>query len=106
MDTNAYIKYFRQVADKTSRQKDILDTWSEMNRNPFDRRTAINQAKKNNMRYPQLVAEIMAAAVVGMRPWEELSDDDICYNLQLQLDVLIGEEIKENLDANVNAAYF
>ena len=106
MDTNTYIKYFRQVLDKTSRQKDILDTWDEMNRNPFDRRTAINQAKKNKMRYSQLVAEITTASIVGTRPWEELSDYDIYCNLQWQLDVLIGEEVKEILDSNVNAAYF
>lgn len=106
MDTNAYIKYFQQAQEKTSRQKDILDTWDEMNKNPFDRRTAINQAKKNKMSYSQLVAEIVAASVVGTRPWEELSDYDIYYNLQWQLEALIEEEIRENPDLNANAVRF
>ena len=103
MDTNAYIKYFQQVQEKTSRQKDILDTWDEMNKNPFDRMKAINQAKKNKASYSQLVVEITAASVVGTRPWEELSDYDIYCNLQWQLEVLIGEEIRENPDLNANA---
>ena len=106
MNTTAYIKYFRQVQEKTSRQKDILDTWDEMNKNPFDRRTAINQAKKNKMNHSELVVEITVASVVVTRPWEELSDYDIYCNLQWQLEVLIGEEIREKPELNANVMNF
>ena len=106
MDTNARIKYFQQLQEKTSRQKDILDTWDEMNKNPFDRETAIMQAKKNQMNYSQFVVGITVASVVGTRPWEELSNYDIYCNLQWQLNVLIAEEIKENPDLDANAVKF
>ena len=46
MDINLYIEGLRQSQEKTSRQKDILDTWEEIQKVPFDRQTAIKQAKK------------------------------------------------------------
>ena len=51
MDINLYIEGLRQSQEKTSRQKDILDTWEEIQKVPFDRQTAIKQAKKNKLNY-------------------------------------------------------
>lgn len=54
MDINLYIEGLRQSQEKTSRQKDILDTWEEIQKVPFDRQTAIKQAKKNKLNYSNL----------------------------------------------------
>ena len=51
MDINLYIEGLRQSQEKTSHQKDILDTWEEIQKVPFDRQTAIKQAKKNKLNY-------------------------------------------------------
>lgn len=55
MDINLYIEGLRQSQEKTSRQKDILDTWEEIQKVPFDRQTAIKQAKKNKLNYSNLI---------------------------------------------------
>ena len=55
MDINLYIEGLRQSQEKTSHQKDILDTWEEIQKVPFDRQTAIKQAKKNKLNYSNLL---------------------------------------------------
>ena len=54
MDINLYIEGLRQSQEKTSHQKDILDTWDDILKVPFDRQTAINEAKKNKLYYSNL----------------------------------------------------
>lgn len=72
MDINLYIEGLRQSQEKTSRQKDILDTWEEIQKVPFDRQTAIKQAKKNKLNYSNLREKTSPMFVIGTRPWEEL----------------------------------
>ena len=93
MDINLYIEGLRQSQEKTSRRKDILDTWEEIQKVPFDRQTAIKQAKKNKLNYLNLREKTSPMFVIGTRPWEELYDKDICLNLQWQLGVLVEEEM-------------
>lgn len=59
MDINLYIEGLRQSQEKTSRQKDILDTWEEIQKVPFDRQTAIKQAKKNKLNYSNLYINLL-----------------------------------------------
>ena len=82
MDINLYIEGLRQSQEKTSRQKDILDTWEEIQKVPFDRQTAIKQAKKNKLNYSNLREKTSPMFVIGTRPWEELYDKDICHNVE------------------------
>ena len=77
MDINLYIEGLRQSQEKTSHQKDILDTWEEIQKVPFDRQTAIKQAKKNKLNYSNLREKTSPLLVIGTRPWEELYDKDI-----------------------------
>lgn len=93
MDITLYIEGLRQSQEKTSRQKDILDTWEEIQKVPFDRQTAIKQAKKNKLNYSNLREKTSPMFVIGTRLWEELYDKDICLNLQWQLGVLVEEEM-------------
>ena len=93
MDINLYIEGLRQSQEKTSHQKDILDTWEEIQKVPFDRQTAIKQAKKNKFNYSNLREKTSPMLVIGTRPWEEFYDKDICLNLQWQLGVLVEEEM-------------
>jgi hypothetical protein len=70
MDINLYIEGLRQSQEKTSRQKDILDTWEEIQKVPFDRQTAIKQAKKNKLNYSNLREKTSPMFVIGTRLWE------------------------------------
>ena len=43
MDYNFLIEYLRQKQYLTDLEKDILDTWNELQKNPFDRSAAQKQ---------------------------------------------------------------
>ena len=48
MDYNFLIEYLRQKQYLTDLEKDILDTWNELQKNPFDRSAAQKQVIQNN----------------------------------------------------------
>ena len=52
---NLYIEGHQQSQEKTSRQKDILDTWEEIQKVPFDRQKAIKQDKKNKIEFARFL---------------------------------------------------
>ena len=48
MDYSLLIAYLRQKQYITDLEKDILDTWNELQKNPFDRSAAQKQVIQNN----------------------------------------------------------
>lgn len=44
----------------TDLEKDILDTWNEIQKNPFDRVSAQWQVIQNDLKHPELLAVIIA----------------------------------------------
>ena len=44
----------------TDLEKDILDTWNEIQKVPFDRASAQGQVIQNALKYPELLAVIIA----------------------------------------------
>lgn len=44
----------------TNLEKDILDTWNEIQKVPFDRASAQGQVIQNALKYPELLAVIIA----------------------------------------------
>lgn len=47
MDYSLLIEALRQKQYLTDLEKDILDTWNELQKNPFDRTAAETQVKKD-----------------------------------------------------------
>lgn len=45
---------------RTDLEKDILDTWNELQKKPFDRSSAQRQVIQNALKYPELLAVIIA----------------------------------------------
>ena len=72
MDYSLLIAYLRQKQYITDLEKDILDTWNELQKNPF--------------------VAIAALPATETRPFEQATDSDIRYNLEKQLAALAAKE--------------
>ena len=76
----------------TDLEKDILDTWNEIQKVPFDRVSAQRQVIQNNVKYPDIFAAISARPTVNIRPFTQVTQSDIQYNLKEQLTALALKE--------------
>ncbi len=76
----------------TPLEQDILDTYHEVSKNPFDRDSAIRQAQKNNLNHPDFFAAISMSPTTVFKPWAVASDEDVCSNLTSQLGALAEKE--------------
>ena len=92
MDYNFLIEYLRQKQYLTDLEKDILDTWNELQKNPFDRSAAQKQVIQNNAKHPEIFVAIAALPATETRPFEQATDSDISYNLEKQLAALAAKE--------------
>ena len=70
----------------TDLEKDILDTWNEIQKVPFDRASAQGQVIQNALKYPELLAVIIAVYSSTQ------GTVDIRDNLEKQLMVLLVKE--------------
>ena len=76
----------------TPLEQDILDTYHEVSKKPFDRDSAIRQAQKNNLNHPDIFAAISMGPTTVFKPWAVALDEDVCSNLTSQLEALAGKE--------------
>lgn len=76
----------------TDLEKDILDTWNEIQKVPFDRVSAQRQVIQNNVKYPDIFAAISARPTVNIRPFTQVTESNIQYNLKEQLTALALKE--------------
>ena len=72
----------------TPLEQDILDTYNELSKKPFDRNSAIRQSQKNNVNHPDIFVEISAKPATVLKPWAAASDEDVYSNLSSQLEAL------------------
>ena len=92
MDYSFLIEYLKQKQYLTDLEKDILDTWNELQKNPFDRSAAQKQVVQNNAKHPESFLAIAALPATETRPFEQATDSDIRYNLEKQLAALAAKE--------------
>ena len=92
MDYNFLIEYLRQKQCITPLEKDILDTWNELQKSPFDRSSAQLQIMQNNAKHPEILAAIKALPTTVVRPFDQVTESDIRYNLEKQLAALAAKE--------------
>ena len=92
MDYNFLIEYLRQKQYLTDLEKDILDTWNELQKNPFDRSAAQRQVLQNDAKYPEIFLAIAALPTTVSRPIERMTEFDLRYNLENQLAALAAKE--------------
>ncbi len=92
MDYSFLIEYLKQKQYLTDLEKDILDTWNELQKNSFDRSAAQKQVIQNNAKHPEIFVAIAALPATETRPFEQATDSDIRYNLENQLAALAAKE--------------
>ena len=92
MDYSFLIEYLKQKQYLTDLEKDILDTWNELQKNPFDRSAAQKQVVQNNAKHPEIFVAIAALPATETRPFEQATDSDIRYHLEKQLAALAAKE--------------
>ena len=92
MDYSFFIEYLKQKQYLTDLEKDILDTWNELQKNPFDRSAAQRQVLQNDAKYPEIFLAIAALPTTVSRPIEQMTEPDIRYNLENQLAALATKE--------------
>lgn len=85
MDYSLLIAYLRQKQYITDLEKDILDTWNELQKSPFDRSSAQLQIMQNNAKHPEIFLAIQSLPTTETRPFEQATDSDIRYNLEKQV---------------------
>ena len=78
----------------TPLEQDILDTYNELSKKPFDRNSAIQQSQKNNVNHPDIFVEISAKPTTVLKPWAAASDEDVFSNLMSQLEALGKRELE------------
>lgn len=92
MDYNILITFLQEKQYLTDLEKDTLDTWNELQKNPFDRSAAQKQVIQNNAKHPEIFVAIAALPATETRPFEQATDSDIRYNLEKQLAALAAKE--------------
>ncbi len=84
----------------TPLQKDILDTWHELQKNPFDEGSAYKQIANNNFSHPDVFMAINAMPGVVYKPAETLTRNDIVFTLHHQLQGLVAKEMEARANGN------
>ena len=96
MNYSMLIEYLKQKQYLTDLEKDILDTWNELQKDPLDRKSAQAQIIKNNTKHPDVFTAVSALPTTVIRPFDQVMESDIQYNLEKQLEVLAVKEGRQN----------
>lgn len=86
------IKMLKERNVITPLEQDILNTYHELTKNPFERNSAIRQVQKNNVNHPEIFIAISTSPATVLKPWDVVSDEEICSNLTSQLEALVEKE--------------
>ena len=103
MDNNiidAVIKYLETKSNSNELEKDILNTYRELTKQPFDRNGLIkkikeNKAKQGFVMQEKILANIQTNYTSKLIPLEDLTDDELSSNLVNQLLLLCSKYLKE-----------
>ena len=88
------IEMLKQKQFITPLEQDILDTYDELNKKPFDREAVIQQCRKNNINHPDIFIAISTSPTTVLKPWAGASDEDVYSNLTSQLGALVKKELE------------
>ena len=92
MDYSVLIEYLKQKQYITDLEKDILDIWNELQKDPLDRKSAQMQIIHNNAVHPEIFVAITALPTTVVRPFSQVAEADMRFNLENQLAALAVKE--------------
>ena len=75
----------------SSLEKDILDTYKELHKQPFDISSALKQIQTNEFTHPDIRLTVAALPNTVQKQTFELTEADLRYNLSCQLSLLVGK---------------
>ena len=70
-------------------ERDIVDTWKELQIDPFNAQSAIQQILNNNLNHPEVFAAVIAKPTTVQKRPEDIDENDLKYNLWSQLELLV-----------------
>lgn len=76
----------------TPLEKDILDTWNEIQKYPFDMNSAQRQVVSNDINHPEITAAVTAMPTTVQKHRDQITETDVRYLLTMQLSGLIEKE--------------
>ncbi len=79
----------------TPLEKDILNTYDELQKMPFDMNSAERQVVSNDIKHPKIAAAVTAMPTTVPKPREQITETDVRYLLSMQLSGLIEKEREE-----------
>lgn len=89
------VNVLRAAQKITPLEKDILDTWDELHKAPFDANSAYRQIVSNNCSHLDVFTAINSVPnVVPIKP-EALTQNDMTFTLRCQLEGLIAKRLAE-----------
>ena len=91
MDYSILIALLRAKQYLTDLEKDILDTWDEWKKEPFDYNSAQRQVMQNNAKYPEIFIAIKALPITVTRPLTQMTEANVRYNLENQFIALAAK---------------
>lgn len=86
------IEMLKQKQFITPLEQDILDTWDELQKCPFDMDSANRQIVSNDINHPQIAVAITALPTTVKKNPNQITKGDLQYVLSMQLDGLVAKE--------------
>lgn len=79
----------------TELEKDILDSWHGLQKEPFNRQELEKKIMENNAKYPEIFVKISTTPGIITKPFKQVTDEEVRKNLLMQVELLCVKEIKE-----------
>lgn len=95
------IEFLKSQRLITPLEKDILDTWNEYLKNPFDMDSANRQIVSNNINHPDILVKITALPTTVTKPRDQIAESDLRYILCEQLLFLVDKRNGENKNGSI-----
>lgn len=93
MEIKTLIEYLKQKQFITELEKDILDSWNELLKQPFDRQEIEKKITENNAKYPEIFAAISITPGIIQKPFVQVTDEEVRKNLIMQIEFLCAKEM-------------
>lgn len=89
---NVIIEMLKQKRYISPLEQDILETWDELQKYPFDLNSAQQKVISNDVKYPDVFLKVNALPTTVSKPIQEITERDVRYILSSQLDFLLDKE--------------
>ena len=95
MKIKTLIEYLKQKQFITDLEKDILDSWNELQKQPFDRQGIEKKIMENNEKYREIFVVISTTPGIIKKPFVQVTNEDVRKNLIMQIEFLCAKEMEE-----------